>query len=330
MYKLIRPLLFSCDPERMHELSIWLAKHAWKAPLQWIYGYNNEKLNTTVLDITFSNPVGLAAGFDKNAELIDFLPALGFGFLEIGSVTAKPCDGNQKPRLFRAQKDEGLINNMGLNNIGADAVRERLMGRRFSVPIGMNIAKTNDPQIMGDKAIEDICYTVEKLSPVADYITLNISCPNTKSGKTFEDKNALEELLSAIKTAKSFFLKISPEISYQKLDGILEVSKGYGYVISNTLRHERGGLSGKPLQKKSTEMIHYVYRHMHQPAIIGVGGIFSAEDAYEKILAGASLVQIYTGLVYEGPGIVKKIKQGLVQSLEHKGFASLRHAIGTH
>ncbi len=333
MYKIIRPILFQLDPEKAHEAAIWLGKSLWSRPFSWLYHYEHECLRTNVCGIDFTNPVGLAAGFDKNAELVDFLPALGFGFLEVGSVTAKPSAGNPRPRLFRIPAEEALVNKMGLNNIGAGEMLGRLQGRKFSFPLGINIAKTNDSTIMGDKAIEDMCYTIQKISPVADYITLNISCPNTKDGKTCEDSDQLEELLAAITPGKPLFIKISPTLSYKMLDGILSVAENYGvngYVLSNTITHSDGGLSGKPLREKATKIIQYVYSHLDHPTIIGVGGIFSAEDAYEKIKAGASLIQVYTGLIYEGPGLVKKIKKGLVTLLERDGFSSVREAVGSY
>lgn len=350
MYKIIQPLLFCCDPEKVHEnilyLGTWLQ---WvKKPISFFYRYEHPSLETTIAGISFKNPIGLAAGFDKNGILVDFLPALGFGFLEIGSITALPSEGNPKPRLFRLPKDEALINRMGLNNIGAENVVERLQGKKHDIPIGINIAKTNDPIIMGEKAIDDFCTSYKKLHDIADYMVLNISCPNTHEGKTFEEEESLEHLLyemTRLRRGKPLFLKLSPDLSYDKIDIILEIGIHYfidGYVIGNTTtRREhlrtspenlvtigRGGLSGKPISKKSTEIIRYIYKQW-QPVIIGVGGIFSGEDAYEKITAGASLVQIYTGLIYEGPGLIKKIKMGLVRKLEHDGFSSLRDAVGS-
>lgn len=354
MYKLIRPLLFLQDPEIIHDYVLWLGKHcSWlKKPFSCMYDFKDTRLEQTIAGISFANPVGLAAGFDKNGVLLDILPSFGFGFIEIGSVTALHCAGNPKPRLFRLPKDKCIINRMGLNNIGAKAMEQRLCKKQVPIPLGINIAKTNDPAITGDKARGDICFSYEWLYDAADYITLNISCPNTQEEKTDEDPDSLEKLLATIREArlkfeqpKPLFLKLSLDLSYAQLDAILELGLVYGidgYVIGNTSLQRNGlqtplerltaigtgGMSGKPIKKRATELIRYVYQHAH-PIIIGVGGVFSAEDAYEKITAGASLVQVYTGLIYEGPGLVKAINKGLVALLDHDGFPCVKNAVGT-
>jgi dihydroorotate dehydrogenase len=303
--------------------------------------------------IDFHSPVGLGAGFDKNGKLLNLFPSLGFGFVEIGSVTAHPGLGNPKPRIFRLPADRAIINRMGLNNDGVDALAHRLSETLRTIPCGINIAKTHDPEILGSRAIDDFCYAFKTISDYADYIALNISCPNTKEGKTFEDPHALDELLSAVKSLEKGFerkkpllIKISPDLSYKTLDEILDISEHHGingYVISNTsLRRDglmakaekisrigQGGLSGAPIKTRATEMIAYTYTHLKKPFIIGVGGIFSASHAYEKIKAGASLIQVYTGLIYEGPSLVKNINKGLVAFLKADGFSSLKEAVGT-
>jgi dihydroorotate dehydrogenase len=245
---------------------------------------------------------------------------------------------------------------MGLNNKGADEIYENIKGNTFKVPIGINIAKTHDFEIMGKKAIEDFCYSFEKLYSLGDYIALNISCPNTTEGKTFEDETALDELLFNLKQKealinpekrKPILIKLSPDINHAELDNLLDLSEKYkidGYVISNTsakrenLRttHERlaeigkGGLSGKPLRDVSTHLIGYVASSFKTAKIIGVGGVFSAKDAYEKMAFGASLVQVYTGLIYEGPGLVKRINRDLVKLIETEGYSSINDIVRKH
>lgn len=333
-------MLFRQDPERVHERITAMGKYlsdSWlKRQIDAIYNFEDKRLNTKVFGIDFKNPVGLAAGFDKNGELLDFLPSLGFGFIEMGSVTARFSQGNPKPRIYRIPKDKAIINNTGLPNNGVDRVFEKLQSFMPKIPMGINIAKTHDPNILGEAAILDMCYSFIRLYGQTDYLTLNISCPNTKEGKTFEEKDALDELLSALydirsnfSTKKPVLLKISPDLSFESIDDILEVAENYdidGYVISNTsLKREglrtsprqlskitEGGLSGLPIRDISTELIRHVKERLPERIIIGSGGIFSAFDAYEKMIAGASLVQVYTGLIYEGPGLVKKINKGLL------------------
>lgn len=351
MYRIIRPLLFRADPEYVHsktlELGKRLSKSRVKEIINYVYRFEDERLNVNVLGFNFKNPVGLAAGFDKNGDLVDFLPSLGFGFLEIGSVTALAKEGNEKPRLFRLEKDKALINRLGLNNDGVDSVYEKLKGQKFKIPLFINISKTNDYLILHKKAIDDFLYSFKRIYTLADVITLNISCPNTKEGKTFEERSSLEDLISVLNDRennylnKKLLIKISPDITYSKLEDIFYVAEKYnidGYVISNTSSNRtdlktsskkierigKGGLSGYPIRERSTELIRYVKQNNPSKTIIGVGGIFSAEDAYEKLKAGASLIQIYTGLIYEGPGLVKKIKKDLVKILEKNDFCSLK------
>jgi len=281
--------------------------------------------------------------------LTDFLDCLGFGFIEIGSITALPKKTDNKNTIERIVEEKAIVNRMGLNNNGADEIYDRLKEKNFKIPLGINIAPTNYTTILQDRAIRDIGYSFGKLYPLADYITINISCPNTEDARSFEDKLALGELLSALKekeqdfkNKKPILVKISPDASYQSLDNILNIgeNKGItGYVISNTssqtnylkrdpLISGKFGISGKPIREMSTGLISYAYRNLDNPLIIGVGGIFSAEDAYEKIKAGASLVQVYTGLIYEGPGMINKINKGLVRLLERDGLGSIKEAVG--
>lgn len=356
MYKLIRPLLFKIDSETIHEHTLGLVSFINNAhltpPIKLFYGFEDDSLKTNFLGINLNNPVGLAAGFDKSLVAPEFWSNLGFGFVEAGNITAHKSDGNPKPRLFRLIKDQGLINRIGLANIGADAMSYKLQANSYQLPFGINIAKTHNPNILGDKAVEDFLYTFKKLYGFGNYITLNISCPNTVEGKTFEEPEALKILLSEIVKAKATFekqnpilVKISPDVNFGELDKILEVCESFkmdGYVLTNTAKFRdglttssqiieaigKGGLSGKPLRKKATELVRHAYKNLKRPCLVGLGGIDSAEAAYERIKAGASVLQIYTGLIYEGPSVVKNIKKGLVELLKRDGFKNLSEAVG--
>jgi len=376
LYKIFaRPVLFRLDPEKAHKLAVDLGSFVKDSGVdslaRQMFEYKNECLRSDFCRHNYDNPVGLAAGFDKNAEYIDMLSMLGFGFVEIGSVTAKPSLGNPKPRSFRLPMDRAIINRMGLNNDGADAVRARLLVSKPNINYGVNIAKTHNLDILGSKAIKDFCYSFKQLYSFGAYTAINISCPNTAEEKTFEDPMALDELLCAISEERRKFannsqinkpllLKLSPDvygndIPKKYLDLILQVAENRGidgYVISNTslgrgrLRTPkteiekigRGGLSGAPIRSPSTRMIQHVYDYLRNsrsyqenqkiPQIIGCGGIFCAKDAYEKIKAGATLVQVYTGLIYEGPFLVKSIKKGLVRLLEKDGLKTISEAVG--
>lgn len=359
MYKLIRPILFLQNPEkahhRMHALAMYAGeKKRLKKIVSHFCEYTDSALEVKAKGLSFANPVGLAAGFDKTADLLTILPSLGFGFSEIGSITALAREGNEKPRLFRLKKDQAIINRMGLNNDGADVTAEKIAQQKNALPIGINIAKTHDPSILGDDAIEDFVYSTRRLYDVADYITINVSCPNTAEGKTFEDPSALNTLLEAIMSVraekaqkKPIFVKFSPDRTKKEIEELLVVTEKHhvdGYVLTNTSSQRNdlrtptqrldaigmGGLSGKPIQKSSTEMISFVYDLLEKPFIIGVGGIFTAEDAYDKICAGASLLQAYTGFVYEGPQFAKKINRGLLDLLRKDGFSSITEATGIY
>ncbi len=307
----------------------------------------------------FANPVGLAAGFDKNAELVRFWPSVGFGFAEAGSVTALPSEGNPRPRAFRLPADRALINRMGLNNVGAIAVAAHLAELRKpeGFVLGINVAKTHDAAILGDEAIEDFRTSVHHLLPFADYLALNVSCPNTAEGKTFEEPEALDALLSAVMEERAtqnssvpVLVKFSPHASVQHMGNVdelvaLSLEHGVeGFIATNTasdregLRSSKarladigeGGLSGRPLATRSTALVRHLFRKTKGAVpIIGVGGIDLPETAYERIRAGASLVQLYTGLVYEGPALIKRINKGLVRFLERDGFGSIGEAVGT-
>ena len=363
MYRSIRPWLFRLDPEFAHVASRLIARAAQSvAPnaLRAVYEFDDNALSQKIWGVTFPNPVGLAAGFDKNAQLLPFWKVLGFGHAEIGSVTARPSRGNPRPRLFRLFEDRAIINRMGLPNHGASRIARRLARTRTGEPVatGVSIAKTHDPTITGAAAVEDYCVTFSRLAPLADYVSLNISCPNTADGRTFEEAECLDELLSAIGQQCSRYkldipvlLKLSPpdtaKVIYDSLlEDILSVALSHrisGFVVCNTAADRTGlntpaatvaamgpgGLSGAPLFGRSLRMVEYVYsRTDGLLPIVAVGGISTAEDAYRMICAGASLVQIYTGLVYQGPMVVHDLKQGLAGLLERDGFASIGDAVG--
>ena len=363
MYEKLRPWLFRIDPEHAHALSAFAARFGERYlgdRLRERFTFEHDSLRTWLLNRPFQNPIGLAAGFDKNAKLLSFWPLLGFGYAEAGSVSAKPSRGNPRPRAFRLPEDEALINRMGLNNQGVDQVwlRLRAAAQAVQIPIGVNIAKTNDPGIEDAAAIEDYVQTFRLVAPHVAYVAVNISCPNTRDGTTFEDPIALDALLGALLAARSemrrktpLLVKLAPPYSDRvvfdsMVEQVLQVSMQHevdGFIASNTTADrpnlttspERlkkiggGGLSGPPIRSRSTNLVRYIYRKTEgRLPIIGVGGVDSAEAAYEKIRAGASLVQLYTGLVYHGPGIVRTIKEGLVRLLEEDGFAQIGEAVG--
>jgi dihydroorotate dehydrogenase len=311
-----------------------------------IFDFQDERLEQNIFGLNFKNPVGLAGGFDKHAEALLGFANLGFGFLEIGTVTRHAQPGNPRPRIFRLEGNEALINRMGFNNDGADALSKKLLrAKKINIPLGINLGKSKITELA--QAAEDYLYSFEKLYDYGDYFVVNVSSPNTPGLRQLQDKSFLMEILSSLnnyraqqKTQKPVLVKIAPDLSFEAIDevlGVIRENKIDGVVATNTTisRHglnknpnEAGGLSGRPLKKLSTNIIRHIHRAASNLPIVGVGGIFSAEDAYEKIKAGASLVQIYTGLIYEGPGLVKKINQGLVKFLERDGFKNISEAIG--
>lgn len=336
--KFVKPFLFFSDAEKAHHKAVKLAESTHNSELlqnlvHTIFGYENTDLEREFFGLKFPNPVGLAAGFDKNGTTPLAMQALGFGFVEIGSITAKASSGNPKPRAFRLPKDESLINRMGLNNEGADVIINRLKNLKLDIPLGINIAKTNDSSIHGKAAIEDYEYSFQKALEVADYITINISCPNTEEGITFENPDSLNALLDVLQPSKQntpSLLKFSPNNEKATLQKLVEIGEKHGiagYVATNTSTNRKGlltdnetltqigkgGLSGKSISNESTTTVKWIYELLKgSKPIVGVGGVCSKVSAKEKIDAGADLLQIYTGLVYEGPGLVKKLKKGNV------------------
>ncbi|MBT4165444.1 quinone-dependent dihydroorotate dehydrogenase [archaeon] len=351
MYKkFIKPILFKFNPEFVHDTINLTARFAsvtrTSRILRPLFVYKNEKLENQILNINFKNPIGLAAGFDKNAQLTNFMPDLGFGFMEVGSITSNPCEGNPKPRLHRLVKGKGIIVNYGLTNNGAENITKKLKNKKFRIPIGISIAKTNDSSIKGDASIQDYFKSFQLAKDIADYITINISCPNVGDGRSFEDPELLEKLLKKIKTKqtnKPIFLKLSPDIKKDNLNKIIQLAENYnidGFIASNLTKDRtnidlegkgkfKGGISGKPTQDKSNQLIKYIYKKTNGKfIIIGCGGVFNGKDAYEKIKAGASLIQIVTGLIFEGPSILKKINKELVELLEKDNYKNIQDAVG--
>lgn len=337
MYKsLLRPLLFKFDPEEVHHFTFSLIKATQKVPgmrslIQSIYQVNDKRLEREVFGLKFKNPVGLAAGLDKDAKIYNELDAFGFGFIEIGTITPKPQDGNPKKRLFRLKEDQGIINRMGFNNGGIELAVQRLKKNK-GVLIGGNIGKNKVTP--NEEAVNDYTICFEALYPYVDYFVVNVSSPNTPNLRALQDKEPLMELLSTLQSknllkpkAKPILLKIAPDLTDDQLLDIIDIvneTKIAGVIATNTTisreglisanKSEVGGLSGKPLKDRSTEVIRFLSQKSNKSfPIIGVGGIHSAKDALEKLDAGADLIQIYTGFIYEGPGLIKEINQALLK-----------------
>jgi dihydroorotate dehydrogenase len=333
MYKwLVRPLLFQFDPEKVHYFSTSSLRILLKIPLlsylfKKSYQYESPLIEKDVFNILFKNPVGLAAGFDKNAEFYKEMHALGFGFIEIGTVTPLPQEGNPKKRLFRLKQDKAIINRMGFNNKGVKAAVKALKNKG-DIIVGGNIGKNKITP--NEKAIEDYDICFKALFSYVDYFVVNVSSPNTPDLRALQDKEPLLKILSHLQKLnnlepkpKPILLKIAPDLNDSQLIDIIDIVEETniaGVIATNTTikrdnlvshnKTETGGLSGKPLSKRSTEVISFLKQNSKTKfPIIGVGGIHSAEDALEKFEAGAELVQLYTGFVYEGPALIKKIKK---------------------
>lgn len=353
-----KPLFFKLDPEKAHHLVVGGLHTAVKVPglvplMRGMYGIKETpELSTDLFGIHFPSPVGLAAGLDKNGTSVDGFSAIGFGFMEVGTVTPKGQPGNESPRLFRLPEDEALVNRMGFNNDGAEAMAKqlaRLTTRR--IPVAVNIGKNKITP--NEEAHLDYEQCISALYPYADFFVVNISSPNTPDLRNLQHGSELASLLQAVKekmteegkrygSNKAVLVKIAPDVSEKELEYMvdtIEKSGVSGLIATNTtitrdgLRHphakETGGLSGKPLTKRSTEIISHVYRQTEgRLPIIGSGGIFTAQDAYDKIRAGASLVEIYTALIYEGPEINRKLHRGLRELLRRDGFSHITEAVG--
>ncbi|SFI63584.1 quinone-dependent dihydroorotate dehydrogenase [Thermoflavimicrobium dichotomicum] len=357
MYNTIRPLLFQMDPESAHNWTILALQMMQANPLLKKYftkkmTVHDSRLHSQYFGQTFTNPVGLAAGFDKHANVYPALAALGFGFVEVGTLTPRPQGGNPKPRLFRLVEDEAVINRMGFNNHGIEEAKRTFSQLpRPSIPIGINLGKNKDTP--NEQASDDYCQGLATLYLEGDYFVINISSPNTKGLRDLQQVQALQELLSSILTERDrlakehakkqpVLLKIAPDLTTEQITDIVQtaVSLGIdGIIATNTTlsrdglrsskQNETGGLSGRPLRERSTELIRQIYRMTEgRIPLIGVGGIFTGKDAYEKICAGANLVQVYTGMIYRGPSIARLINEELLQLLEKDGLTSIQEAIG--
>ena len=357
---LVRPLLFSLPPETAHELALHSLSLLPPKLINRVVGRRcaaSSLLTATRFDLTFENPVGLAAGFDKNGIALDGLAALGFGFIEAGTVTLHPQPGNPRPRLFRLPLDRALINRAGFNNAGAAAFAKRLEKHRPNCVLGVSIGKSKITPL--DQATEDYLSSFELVYNVADYIAVNVSSPNTPQLRELQQAEQLSSLLIALQERNRalqevhrrarpmpLLVKLAPDMSREQLELSVDVLLRLridAIIATNTtisrddLTTDRahvaalgeGGLSGAPLRAKSTEMIKVLYDLTKgQTPIIGVGGIFTAEDAWEKIAAGASLVQLYTGFIYRGPGIAREINEGLARILKREGLTNLNAAVG--
>lgn len=344
MYTLIRWILFLFDPEKVHYFTAAMLRTVLRIPglnFLWrkYFVLEDKRLERRLFGLTFKNPVGLAAGFDKNASMYNDLAQCGFGFIEIGTVTPLAQPGNEKPRLFRLKKDAAIINRMGFNNNGVDAAVEHLKRRKTNVIIGGNIGKNK--LTSNENAVDDYVLAFEGLHDYVDYFVVNVSSPNTPNLRALQEKEPLTALLTELKIRNNqkaiqrpILLKIAPDLSNEQLDDIIDIVAATaidGVIATNTTINRNGlisneqmlseigdgGLSGKPLTKRSTEVIRYLHTHSKGAfPIIGVGGIHSPEDAIEKLEAGASLVQLYTGFIYEGPGLVKRINKALIHNMK--------------
>ena len=345
MFSIFKPLIFSLDPETAHDLAINSLKLN-VLPKNIFQVENEELLETHLFNEILPNPIGLAAGFDKSAEVYNSLFKLGYGFVEVGTVTPKRQLGNPRPRIFRLEKDQALINRLGFNNHGSEIISKRISENIPSGFLGINIGPNKDTK----KKEEDYYLCLSRLSSYAGYITINISSPNTEGLRNFHDQNELEKLLAGInkiKQEKNIFkpiaIKLSPDIDVLQISKIIELINKYninGVIISNTTdgnrenltddqKNEKGGLSGKPLKNLSTDLIKKFYKNTKgKVQIIGVGGIDSGQSAFEKICAGANAVQLYTGMVYKGPGVVRQMKKELISILKKENLKNISEAIG--
>jgi dihydroorotate dehydrogenase len=344
--KIARPAMFALEPEAAHELGMTALRSGLAAPYYSdpaSFGVAPVKL----FGLEFPNPVGIAAGFDKNAVAIDQLAALGFGFVEIGTVTLRGQPGNPKPRMFRLPQDEAIINRLGFNNEGAEAVATRLSKLKRKGIVGVNIGKNRDVPI--EEATENYLASFNLLEDHADYVAINISSPNTPNLRELQRSEKLDELLETLsKAAKNrvpLLVKIAPDLSESDIEAVVNTCLKYeiaGIIATNTTISREGlaspnveaigagGLSGQPLRTKSTRVIEMVYRCSNgKLPIIGVGGVFTGDDAFEKIAAGASLVQAYTGFIYGGPTFARDVNKRLAEVLREKGFSTVEEAVGS-
>ncbi|MBW4525718.1 MAG: quinone-dependent dihydroorotate dehydrogenase [Phormidium tanganyikae FI6-MK23] len=356
---ILRPVLFSglnADPEWLHVQTLrslsWLNSSDWlRSQVDRLYGCESPQLSQSLWGLRFPNLIGLAAGFDKDGVAANIWSSFGFGFAELGTVTFHAQPGNPQPRLFRLTEDLAALNRMGFNNQGAAALRSRLEQRQQGIPIGINLGKSKITPL--DAAAEDYLGSFRLLKSLGDYFVVNVSSPNTPGLRSLQATDQLEPILSALQaenqSEKPLLVKIAPDLEWEDISAIVDLAQRYqlsGIIATNTtirrdglktqtvggnsIAQEAGGISGAPVRDRSTEVIRSIWKHTQGSLpIVGVGGVFSAEDAWEKITAGASLVQVYTGWVYEGPTMVKRILQGLEERLARSSFESLKDAIGS-
>ena len=347
MYSFLRPFVFNIDPETAHDLAIKSLKFN-LLPKSFFETKNEDLLKIDILGKKFPNPIGLAAGFDKSAEVYNSLFKFGFGFIEVGTITPRRQLGNIKPRMFRLEQDQALINRLGFNNDGLEIVKKRIKKNNPKGILGINIGPNKDTK----NKIEDYINCLKELHEQSDYLTINISSPNTENLRDFHEEHLFSSLLENLTSAKKklnirkpIFIKISPDIKESDIDKICELIIKHqieGIIISNSTdknreklidknnNNEPGGLSGKPLKNISTQLIKKFNNKLKgKISIIGVGGIDSGQDVFDKIVSGASLVQLYTGMVYKGPGIVRDIKNELIQILKREKVKKLQELIGT-
>ena len=345
MFSILRPFLFNIDPETSHNLAIKSLKFN-PLPSKMFEVEDEQMLQVQLLGKNFPNPIGLAAGFDKSAEAYNSLLRLGFGFVEVGTVSPLKQFGNPKPRIFRLKDDDALINRLGFNNDGIEIIKNRIKSNDKKGILGVNIGPNKETKDQKN----DFCLGLKNFFDIADYITVNISSPNTECLRDFHEQEKLKNLLLALnkikkenKTDISLLLKVSPDIEDNHISEIVDVAMNNdiaAIILTNTtngnrdnlrseIKKEKGGLSGKPLQEISTNMIKKFYKQLNgKIPIIGVGGVDSGKSAYEKITAGASLLQLYTGFIYKGPSTAKDIKKELIQILKTEGLNNIKEAIG--
>ena len=366
MYRAMRPLIFLMDPEQAHyslkKVGVVMGSNAlFRGLTGLLFDYNHSSLETKVNGIKYRNPVGLSAGIDKDGELTKIYPSLGFGLAELGSFTGEVCPGNPGKRLFRMVKSKSIVVWYGLNNFGAEKISKRLAGVDFGrLVVGINAAKSNvTPEFELQESIRDYLKTLTLFKDIGDYFTVNISCPNTQDGEPFVDKDNLEALLAAINdsirpiTNKPIYIKLAADLNIDEINIIIDGCVKFnmdGVVLTNLAKPDvnqehiaaeypsnlgllpkgKGAMSGLPLQRISTDVVRHVYRRTRGSlTIIGVGGIFSAKDAYEKITSGANLLHMITTLIFDGPQNISEINRGLVKLLQEDGFSSIEEAVGS-
>lgn len=357
IYRVVRPLIFLMDPEDAHYMFKRVGVFLGSNPLtRWLtsllFNYGNKRLHINVDGVKYRNPVGLSAGFDKDGELTKIYPHIGFGLAELGSFTGEVCPGNPGKRLFRMVKSKSILVWYGLNNRGSEVIAKQLKGADFgALRVGINAAKSNiTPEFELQESIRDYTKTLKLFRDIGDYFTINISCPNTQDGEPFVDRENLNSLLTAVNTCrvegKPIYVKLAADMSIEEIDTILEVCMEHkmdGVVLTNLakpshnqefvkeeLPYHKGAMSGLPLQRISTNVIRHVYRKTRgKLTIIGVGGVFTAKDAYEKITSGASLLHMISTMIFDGPQNINEINRGLVKLLKQDGFNSLEEAVGS-